>query len=184
MALVVITDPLATEPAANSYVSVADADEYVSDRITSATVQAAWTALTADQKATAVVNASRALDQAASWIGDRYWRDQGLGWPRVNAMYDGFYLESTTFPIRVVEATVEMALWSMTNSGAISVQQNASFDAIKVGPLTIDFNEGAGLPAVQYFPEIVAYLLSGLADLNDPQMPNSSQARNVRLIRA
>lgn len=182
MALTVVTDPFSSS--ANSYVSVAEADDYVATRSSDASLAAAWAALSADNKAKYLVNATRSLDMMAEWIGDRYSRDQKLDWPRVNAYVDGFLLDQITFPDRVQEATIEMALWSLQNSGAVGVSQSAAFDSIRVGPISIDFNEGAGLAPNKYFPEVVAYLLSEYGALTDPNMPGANRIKVARLIRS
>ena len=120
----------------------------------------------------------------AEWIGDRYSRDQRMDWPRVNAYVDSFLLDQITFPIAVKEATCEMAIWSMKNAGAVSVDQNSQFDSIRVGPISINFNEAVGGSGSTYFPDIVAYLLAEYGTLNDPNVPSSKRIRTVRLIRA
>lgn len=181
MALTVVTDPL--DPACNSYASLQAADQYASER-SLASVAAAWEALDDEVKAKYLVNGSRSLDMAVEWIGDRFSRDQRLDWPRSNAEVDGFLLSSTEFPWQVTEATIEMALWLMENNGVTPVQQNAAFDSIKVGPISIDFNESAGIAVNRHFPDVVAYLIKDLGSIADPALPNGRSARTVRLIRA
>lgn len=182
MSLTVVTTPL--DPLCNSYVSLAEMLAYVTDRVSDSAVLTAWTALTTDQKSTYVVNASRSIDTFTIWIGDKYSRDQRLDWPRVNAYIDGFILDQITFPDRVKEATCEMAIFSMQNNGLISVAQNAALDSVKVGPITVDFNEDVGGSAEKYFPDIVAYLLSDYGTVNNPDLPNSRSIRVARLLRA
>lgn len=182
MALVVNSTPL--DPACNSYASIAAADEYVSTRVPDSAARTAWAALTVDQKGMYLVNASRAIDSFVDWVGDRYTRDQGLSWPRINAYVDGWLLDNITFPIQVVQATVEMAVWSMSNSGATSVTNNAQFDSIEVGPINIDFNESSGLPSQSYFPDNVAILLKGFGLINNPDVPSSGRMRVATLVRA
>lgn len=131
-----------------------------------------------------LVNATRCIDSYAEWIGDRYSRDQRLDWPRVNAYVDSFIIDQISFPIEVVEATYEMALWLMTNSGATYVDQSSSYDSIKVGPITIDFNQQALGAARQYFPDIVASLLKDLGTVQNPDLPGQTKLKMVRLQRA
>jgi len=57
-------DGTGTNPAANTYVSQATADAYFSDR-----ANAAWAALTADQKAAALIQATQYLDARYTFIG-------------------------------------------------------------------------------------------------------------------
>jgi hypothetical protein len=182
MALVVVTDPF--DPACNSYASVAGMNEYVTTRVADAAVKTAWDALTNDQQALYLVNSTRALDNYVEWIGDRYSRDQRLSWPRVNAYYDSFLLDQISFPIQVVEATYEMAIWSMQNDGVIAVDQNTLYDQIRVGPIRIDFNTASGVSPKQYFPDIVAAILKDLGAVRNPDLPSANTIKTVKLQRA
>lgn len=159
-------------------------DQYVLDRVISSVSKAAWAALNTESKALYLVNATRTLDSLASWIGQKYSRDQRLDWPRFDAVIDGYYVDSTTFPIPVVEATCEMAMWSVNNSGAVAVQQNAAFNAIKVGPISIDFNERVGGTSDKYFPDIVPMILADYGSFTTPDLPGANKIKTVRLTRA
>lgn len=182
MALVVNSTPLAS--ANNSYASLAEANEYVLTRIVDADVQSAWDDLDDEIKALYLINASRTLDNLCEWIGDKYSRDQGLDWPRVNAVVDGYVVDSITFPRPVVEAAIEMSVWSMTNSGSTGVANNSQYDSIKVGPITVDFNEAAGIASTSYFPDIVAMLLKDYGGINQPNLPSNTMLKQVTLVRA
>lgn len=182
MALTIVSDPL--DYTSNSYASIAQVTAYAADRIADPTVSEAWLELADGRRALYVANASRAIDSATEWIGDKYYQEQLLDWPRRNAWVDGWLIDPTIYPIKLIEATCEMALWAMTNSGAVSVTSGAIFDSIKVGPLTIDYNEASGVVPERYFPDIVAYLLSDLGTLSSPNVPGANTAKNVRLIRA
>lgn len=181
MALVLDSTPLS--PTQNTYVSAAEMEEYVQDRVVDADVQTSWAVLSANQKATYLVNASRALDTGVSWIGDQYSRDQLLKWPRVNGWIEGFLLDVTTVPERIKEATCEMALWSLSNGGAVSVSNQESFERIWVGPIKLNMNVADGQPAVTYFPDIVAQILRDYGSLNAPEQPGGAQMKTVRLSR-
>lgn len=182
MALVVVSDPL--DPTSNSYVTVSAVTEYATDRVVDSTVATAWSALDPAVQAAYVVNASRAIDSGTEWIGDRYDGSQLLDWPRRNAWVDGWLLDPTQYPIKLVEATCEMALWLVSNSGNTPVSSGALFDSLKIGPITIDYNEASGEPAQRHFPDVVAYLLADLGKLAAPSVPGNSVAKNVRLVRA
>lgn len=171
-------------PSANSYVSTSEMASYVSDRVVDTAAKAAWNALAADLQATYLVNATRQLDNMAEWVGLKYSADQALSWPRSDAWIDGYLLSSTIVPTSVKEATCEMALWLLGNSGEISQSQNAEFDSLKVGSIEINFNERVAGSKNRYFPDIVAYILSGYAVLQDPNVPSANRLRTVRLIRA
>lgn len=182
MALVVNNDPL--DPSANSYVSLAEMVTYLTDRVVNDAYRIAWDRLSDDQRARFLVNSTRFLDSAVAWIGERYYRDQKLDWPRLNAYYDGFLLHTTEFPDRVKEATCEMAMWQMENQGIVSIGQNQQFDKIKVGPIEIDFSEQTGGSAQKYFPDVIAYLLAGYGTVENPNLPGDKKLKVVRLERS
>jgi hypothetical protein len=185
MALIVDNEPLSLT--CNSYASIEEMSAYVEERST-AEAKAAWDALSPEEQAKYLVNMSRLLDSLCEWEGDRYYNYpyQVLAHPRYNLYIDGRLIntDATVFPRPVVEATCEMVIWSMANDGAISVSQNSEFDSIKVGPLEIDFNEGAGGTKDKYFPDIVALILRGWGTFQNPLLPGSKQIRTVRLLRA
>lgn len=182
MALVVDNDPFSTS--ANSYVSSAEMLDYVSTRVPDSAVLTAWNALTTDQQSMYVVNATRSIDQLCEWSGERYFREQKLDWPRTGVWVDGWLQPETEVPMKVKEATFEMAIWAMSNNGLVAVGQNASFDSIKVGPINIDFNERVGGTADKYFPDIVPILLSDLGQMQNPNLSGANKIKVARLIRA
>ncbi|MBK8006761.1 MAG: hypothetical protein IPK12_23515 [Gemmatimonadetes bacterium] len=108
MAITIIETP--GSASANSFVSVAEATAYLEARLNSS----AWTsASTEDQKA-ALVEATRELAFRA-WIGRKASTTQALPWPREwaldpDAPVGGTYLDSTTIPQRLQDATCELAL--------------------------------------------------------------------------
>lgn len=158
--------------------------DYVATRVPSSTTVTAWEDLDTEVQSLYLVNATRAIDMYVEWIGDKYSRDQRLDWPRVNAYVDSYLVDQITFPLPVVEATYEMALWMMANSGEVYVDQTSSYDAIKVGPITIDFNQQALGSARQYFPDIVAALLKDYGSIQNPDLPGQMKLKLAKLQRA
>lgn len=182
MALVVDNVPFSTT--CNSYGSLAGIADYVSTRVANPTVATAWEDLDTEVQSMYLVNATRAIDMYVEWIGDKYSRDQRLDWPRVNAYVDSYLVDQITFPQPIVEATYEMALWMMTNAGEVYVDQSSSYDAIKVGPITIDFNQQALGSARQYFPDIVAAILKDYGTIENPDLPGQMKLKLATLHRA
>lgn len=182
MALVINTEPFS--PDCNSYAGLAGMADYVATRVPNEATATAWDDLDDVKKSMYLVNATRSIDSYVEWIGDKYSRDQRLAWPRVNAYDDGFILDQITFPDEVVEATYEMALWMMINSGEVYIDQSSSYDAIKVGPITIDFNQQALGAARQYFPDIVSALLKDLGSVQNPDLPGQTKLKIGKLQRA
>lgn len=96
-----------TTPAtANCYVTLTQAKAYFVDAIHGA----AWDAANEQQKAQALVTATRILDRVR-WVGDRASSSQALQWPRTGATdRNGTAILSTAVPTEVREATYELAL--------------------------------------------------------------------------
>lgn len=182
MPLVVDADPFSLT--CNSYIDVAFMDDYVTTRVYDPAVKVAWDALTNDLQATYLVNATRLIDGACEWIGDKYSREQLLKWPRSHAIVDGYLLDVTLIPEKLKEAIAEMVIFTLGNDGLISVREQESLQSVKVGPINVRFNNDTGQPANRYFPDIIAYLLRDLGEISNPNLPGSNSARNVRLQRA
>ena len=104
---------------ANSYASVADGDAFHAGHL----YATAWTGATADQKAVALVMASRLIDSEYQFNGVRSVDAQALQWPRVNCpdpdkapipvltsllLVDPF-MPASVVPKALVLATCEMA---------------------------------------------------------------------------
>ena len=91
----------------NTYISVADADDYFQYRLHSD----AWTGAANDEKEAALAQATRLLDALYDFEGSPADDDQALAWPRINA-YDceNKPLPSDTVPRCVLYATCEEAL--------------------------------------------------------------------------
>jgi len=159
-------------------------EDYVQNRVVSASVQNQWDALDGPVQLAFIVNATRALDNICNWIGEQYSRDQLLRWPRTNAWIENFQIDVTITPLPVKDATCEMALWLMSTSGATSEQENEAYQRIQVGPLRIQFNDKSGTPATRYMPDVVAQILRDYATFESPGTPGGTQARMGHLSRA
>ena len=119
MALTLIKEDGTGKADANSYASVADGDAYHDGHL----YATAWTGASADQKAVALVMASRLIDAEFQFNGTRTTSVQGLQWPRAMCPepdnvhvpisvllpipYD--YVQYDKVPLAVVQATCEMA---------------------------------------------------------------------------
>jgi hypothetical protein len=104
---------------ANAYASAADGDAYHAGHL----YATAWTGATDDQKAAALVMATRLIDGQYQFNGLRSQAGQALQWPRVNCpdpdkapipvltsllLYDPF-VPFSIVPLAVVQAACEMA---------------------------------------------------------------------------
>jgi hypothetical protein len=92
---------------ANAYANVADGDDYHAGHL----YASAWTAASADQKAVALVMASRLMDAEFRFAGTRSVATQSLQWPRDDCPDPdaGDMVAETMVPKAVVEAACELA---------------------------------------------------------------------------
>ena len=92
---------------ANAYANVADGDAYHAGHL----YASAWTGATADQKAVALVMASRLIDAEYQFGGTRAVASQALQWPREDCPDPdaGDMVAETMVPKVVVEAACELA---------------------------------------------------------------------------
>ena len=119
MPLTLIKEDGTGKPDANAYADVADGDAYHAGHL----YASAWTAASADQKAVALVMASRLIDSEYQFNGLRSVDSQALQWPRVNCpdpdkapipiltsllLFDPF-VPFSIVPKALVLATCEMA---------------------------------------------------------------------------
>jgi hypothetical protein len=184
MTLVVDAVPMSTT--CNSYITVADADTYVDDRVLVATVNSAWSDLSSDQKGRLLVRATESLDGLVAWFGDLYSTIQKLKWPRINVPLEGRYNHDIglIFPVKVTYATVEMALFLMEQDNAMSqTNENVVYDAVAVGPLKIDYNVAGTGSATKYFPDILPILLKDYGVIDNPDLPNTNRLKQAKLVR-
>jgi len=132
--------------AANSYVSLAEADAYFSDR-----ENAAWDGADDDAKAAALVRGTAALDgmYGGRWPGARYTDLQGLDWPRSGAWdRDGYPLAG--LPRKIKDAACEAALIELGSAGALSKKSDTGLAELTVGPITKKWLSGSGAAQTAY----------------------------------
>jgi hypothetical protein len=107
MALTLIKETGAGLANANAYADVADGDAYHAGHL----YASAWTAASADQKAVALVMASRLIDAEYQFGGTRSVATQSLQWPREDCPDPdaGDMVAEPMVPKAVVEAACELA---------------------------------------------------------------------------
>lgn len=144
--------------AANSYITEAEADAYFTGRLNSE----GYTGATQPIQEQALRTATIFLDSRIRWIGDikDQTTPQALAWPRV---YD---IDATTpedilvlgqaIPQDLKNAQAELALYLIDND---EPADSNSLDAIKVGSLSIDFNE---FKTEQLIPDTIWSMVSYL----------------------
>jgi hypothetical protein len=145
--------------AANSFVTVAEADSYLEARLNSA----AWTGT--EPKKQAVIEATRSLS-ALAWQGNRADDTQFLSWPRFNASNpDGTsaldVYDDDVIPQRIKDATCELAL-EFLRAGTTDIANPESSSGViekTVGPLTTRWADPSQrLSGLARFPRVMALI--------------------------
>ena len=98
-------------PDANAYVSLSSALAYIPAHLI-----AEWTALSDDERIDRLIIASQFIDTTFNWIGNRKSLEQGLNWPRINVIYQGFAVPCDTIPKQIKRAVI-MALLIILRDG-------------------------------------------------------------------
>lgn len=124
---------------ANSYLSIADADAYHSNR-----GNARWTGADAVKEA-ALIKATDYIEReyGTRWAsGYKATADQALSWPRINAWDKaGYAIDNDIVPGAVEQATAELALTALTED--LHAEQGQEKKRVKVGPIETEFAEGS-----------------------------------------
>lgn len=130
---------------AESYISVADADTYHSNR-----ANAAWAALSTAAKEASLRKATDYMSQIyrLRWKGARINTTQMLDWPRFGCYVEDisygrhpFYVATTVVPDEVKNACAELALKASTTDLAPDVEREVVRE--KIGPLETEYAPGA-----------------------------------------
>lgn len=160
----------------NSYVSEAYASTYVNTYGLTEAVRDVWLNTGADDKARALIIATRDLDVYMVWEGSKATGEQALQWPRTGTDY-----ASDVIPEPLKQATVEFALWRLQNDSPTT--DMVAFDSISVGPIKIDYNDNMSGTAKRYVPDIVLTMLQDLGSFDVPAETTTNMMRQVRLVR-
>lgn len=132
----------------DSYIDVADADTYWSNRNNSD-----WSGASQAEKEAALREATQYVDGAFDWIGDLQSDSQSLAWPRINAyITEGPFrgkLVSENYPQKVKDATCELALEALGGRLEPIEERGGDTKREKVGPIEIEYADAA--PATKTF---------------------------------
>ncbi|KGQ19929.1 Phage protein [Lysobacter dokdonensis DS-58] len=121
---------------AESYISVADADTYFAAR-----GNAAWAALTTDQKEQALRKGTDYMEARYRWRGDRVADGQALSWPRSCVYAFGYSVDADIVPERVQRACAELAVRASADD--LSPDVGAQVKQETVGPISVTYADGA-----------------------------------------
>lgn len=123
---------------ANSYVSVADADDYHTLRNNTG-----WDSLSDEVKQASLLYATSHIDARYSWPGYVGNVNQSLGWPRTSA-YDKEGRILSSVPQKLKDAVCELALIHATTEAINSTfERGGAIKAEQVGPVSVEYFDGA-----------------------------------------
>ncbi len=126
---------------ANAYIDVAFYKEYHGAR-----GNAAALAFTDDQIAEAIIRATDETRRyALSWIGVQATADQGLDWPRLNAVLPGgvYQIADDAVPDQLKVAVAELAFRATTGPLSPDLAAGGRIKSRKVGPLETVYQDDA-----------------------------------------
>jgi hypothetical protein len=160
---------------ANAYCTVVEADAVIDD-LPLAAVRLVWTAATTDDKTRSILYATKLIDRAFTFVGARATATQALEWPRyVYGAYYGwsdgsvaqFYVDSTTIPDRLKQATAEYArqLLVTERTADPSTEAASGIKRLKADVIEIEYQSGTIVTMSKPVPDAVALLLAGLGYL-------------------
>lgn len=130
--------PITLTVGTNTYISAADAETYFGTRL----YADAWTDASADDKAKALIMATRTIDRQI-FVGSKAGADQPLEFPRCLPDKEGWRCEANV-PQAVLDATCEEALALLTSGNdPRRVMQRAGVKSYSLGSLSETFADGA-----------------------------------------
>lgn len=153
----------------NSYVSVADADDYY---VVDLNAAATWAALNSTQKQAQLAWASRVLDQKVKWNGVKTVPGNSstspivvasaMRWPRTGVFdRDKNAIGPHFIPPQLVQATLEFSKFLLTND-ATTGQDVDYLSLIRVDVIELRYQDKTGQPVL---PAIFNEILAGLGAL-------------------
>lgn len=159
-------------PDANSYVSEDDASSYFETMLNAQS----WLDARAPTRESALITASRLLDENVNWYGSIASDLQSLRWPR-SGVYDQDSREflTSTIPAGLKNITCDLALYLIENGGY--TESTTQFTAINLGPLGLKYKDGSTFG----FPKQVIEALKLFGIYEGPL--SGRQASNIKLVR-
>ena len=152
---------------ATSYVSVADADDYLT--VKPDAVIADWVALTSGQKQDYLMWATRLLDQRGTFQGQKTVEESALRWPRAWVYdRDSLLLPDDEIPEQIEAATVEIAFNLLDQSVDPSSPGSGSsggIKSLKADVVEIEYFEG-GSASNNAFPKGINDILAPLGSIS------------------
>lgn len=124
---------------ANSYLTVAAADTYFSDRSNTT-----WSAATNATKEAALIKATQYVDQAQAWKGTRANETQALKWPRIGVYdEDEYYIAETTIPQCLKDCVCEFAVLVVGGTTLVTTYTKAVLKRRVEGAISVEFDKSS-----------------------------------------
>jgi hypothetical protein len=149
---------------ADSYLSVADADSYHAKHGNSLDWEQKRDNPTKEE---ALRIATQYLDLVylGRWRGRQSSREQALSWPRAFVVdEEGFGRDSNVLPQELKDATAELALKQLTESGGlipdIDTNRSISTKRVKVGPIEQTVEYSGSKPVIKRFRKVDLILIT------------------------
>jgi hypothetical protein len=138
----------------NVYTIVADADAYLGASLYATD----WTGALADDKARALVMATRLIDRQA-WLGAKTEAANTQDWPRSGLEdEEGTAISSATIPQFLKDATCELALDLLGDSDTETFEKEPEISSVGAGSARVEFFRSAAT-GFKRFPTVVQELL-------------------------
>ena len=144
---------------ANSYCTLAEADQYHDDR---PAVSTTWADASENNKIRALLWATQLMESLFIWNGYATTTTQALGWPRTGLLERiDVVLDSDTVPQEVKDAQSEYARQLLVSNRAQDNDiESQSIKSIKAGSVALEFDSGAAYNKV--IPDAVYYIIPSL----------------------
>lgn len=141
---------------ANSYVSVAEADDYYA---VDPNFNATWTAYDTAAKEQRLAWSTRVLDQRCLFEGDVVTSGQALRWPRAGVYTkDHTAITNTTIPRQLKDAVLEHLKYAITNDPTVG-SDVTNLSQIVVDVIELTYQEGTSQSNV---PVMINHILDGI----------------------
>lgn len=148
---------------ATSYVSVNEADDYLSVRPN----YNVWDL--AENQEELLMWATRLLDQRTSWQGFKQVEGSALRWPRYGAKdRDGMLVPYDSVPVPVKSATIEIAFHLLTQNvdPSAPISTSGEIKRVKADVVEVEYFEGTARATTNYFPVGINDILFGLGSIS------------------
>jgi hypothetical protein len=147
-------DATAKGASSNSYVTLAQADQYHDNRVASSTT---WGDSSENNKIRAILWATELLESLYDWNGAVTITTQKLAWPRSGLWNrNGYALDEDTLPEPIRDATAEFARQLLVSRRADDNPTEAeSLTNLKAGSISLTFDD----PYNKIIPDVVYHLI-------------------------